>query len=233
MITLKQKELEWIIDKLSRSKRVVVLGCGTCATVCLAGGEREVEELCCSLQLALQERDADIQFEGVTCKRVCDWEFVEPMLDSLREADAILSLACGVGMNLLADRLDDKVIIPGVDTLFMGGAVAPDTWQELCAGCGQCVLDLTFGICPVARCAKSLLNGPCGGSNDGKCEVREDVDCAWVKIVARAESLGRLADLERIIAPKDWSTARHGGQRTLKRSDLAARKILTEDLDEI
>lgn len=233
MIVLKQKPIDWILDRLAPFRKVVVLGCDTCAAVCFAGGEREVEELCCSLQLALRDRDADVEFEGFTCKRVCDWEFVEPQVEALQNTDAILSLACGAGSNLLAEKLETVPVMPGVDTSFLGGNVAPDAWREMCAACGNCVLDLTFGICPVAGCAKTLLNGPCGGSNDGKCEVDPDVECAWAKIVKRAKALGHLEDLERVVPPKDWSTARHGGQRALKRSDLGIRQLATEDFDEV
>jgi hypothetical protein len=233
MIVLKQKELDWILDRLSGFRSVIVLGCGTCATVCFAGGEREVEELCCSLQLALRDRGAELELEGVTCKRACDWEFVEPLAECLCGADAILSLACGAGSNLLAEKLQGVFVIPGVDTCFLGANSAPDAWKEMCAACGDCILDLTFGICPIAGCAKTLLNGPCGGSNEGKCEVNPDTDCAWAKIVDRAKALGRLEDLERIIPPKDWSTARHGGQRSLKRSDLAMHYLAAEGFDEV
>lgn len=233
MIVMRQKDVTWILDRLKGARNAVVLGCGTCSTVCFAGGEREVEELCCALQLAVEDRDEQVQLEGLTCKRVCDWEFVEPVADTLQKADVILSLACGAGSNLLADRLQEVRVIPGVDTLFMGTHTGPGTWQETCAGCGTCVLDQTFGICPVARCAKTLLNGPCGGSQDGKCEVREDVDCVWAQIVDRARAQGRLSDLAEVIPPKDWSTARHGGQRFLDRTDLGLARIATEDLDEI
>jgi len=233
MIVLKQKQLDWILGKLDAARKVVVLGCGSCATVCFAGGEREVEELCCSLQLAARDRAGDTEFEGLVCKRVCDWEFVAPVAETLRSADAVVSLACGAGANLVAEKLEGVRLIPGVDTSFLGSNVGPDAWSEMCAACGNCVIDQTFGICPIARCAKSLLNGPCGGSDKGKCEVGEDVDCAWAKIVERAKALGRLSDLERVIPPKDWSTARDGGQRSLKRSDLRLGRLCAEDLDEV
>ena len=232
MIVLKQKEIDWILDRLAGRRRVVVLGCGTCATVCFAGGEREVEEVCCSLQLALRDRDAEVQFDGLTCERVCDWEFVKPIEESLRSADAVLSLACGAGSNLLAERVQGTLVIPGVDTCFIGANVGPDAWSEMCAACGDCIIDQTFGICPVARCAKTMLNGPCGGTKDGKCEVNSEVDCAWAKIVERAAALGRLDELERVIPPKNWSAARDGGQRSLKRSDLGIRRLCTEEIDE-
>ncbi len=233
MIVLKPKPMEWIVEKVAPLRKVVVLGCGTCATVCFAGGEREVEEMCCLLQLALRDKKPEAEFEGLTCERVCDWEFVEPIQETLARADAILSLACGAGSNLLAERLEHVRIIPGVDTAFLGANMGPDGWSEMCAACGDCIIDQTFGICPVARCAKTLLNGPCGGSKDGKCEINDQVECAWAKIVERATALGRLDELERLIPPKNWSTARDGGQRSLKRADLGIRRLCTEDLDEI
>ena len=233
MIAVKQKEVEWILDRLEGARRVVVMGCGACATVCFGGGEREVEELCCALQIALAGRDASVEFEGLTCKRACDWEFIEPIADTLRAADVVVSLACGAGTNLLADELAETRVLPGVDTVLLGTNTGPESWDERCAACGDCILDQTFGLCPIARCAKTLLNGPCGGSHDGKCEVGDDVECVWAKIVDRARALGRLDELERVIPPKDWSAARHGGQRSLKRPDLGLHRLVTEDLDEI
>lgn len=233
MITVKPKEIDWILDRLEGSQRVVVMGCGACAAVCFGGGEREVEELCCALQLALADRDATIEFEGLTCKRACDWEFVEPVVETLRSADVVVSLACGAGTNLLADELAEPRILPGVDTTFLGTNTGPESWDERCAGCGDCILDQTFGLCPVARCAKTMLNGPCGGSNEGKCEVSDEIECVWAKIVERATLLGRLEELEEVVPPKDWSSARHGGQRSLKRTDLGLHRLTTEDLDEL
>lgn len=232
MIVMKQKEIQWILDRLAPYRKVVILGCGSCAAVCLAGGEREVEELCCALQLALRDRDANVEFQGLTCKRVCDWEFVEPVAEALRAADAVVTLACGAGANLLADELPDALIVPGVDTSFLASNTGPDSWDEVCAGCGNCMIDETFGFCPVARCAKTLMNGPCGGSSGGKCEIDDEVECVWAKIVDRAKALGRLEELEKVKPPKDWSTHRHGGQRTLKRADLGIRRLSTEDFDE-
>ena len=233
MIVVKQKSLDWVLERLEGCRRVVVLGCGTCSTLCFAGGEREVEEICCSMQLALRGKEAEIEFEGRTCKRLCDWEFVEPMAESLKEADAVVSLGCGAGSNLLADKLEGVHVLPGVDTLFLATNETPDSWKETCASCGTCVIDRTFGICPVARCAKTLLNGPCGGSQEGKCEVNPDTECAWARIIARGTALGRLDELEEVVPPKDWSTGRHGGQRKLDRSDLGIQRMRMEELDEI
>ena len=223
MIVMKQKDMTWLLERAAKYRKVIVLGCGSCATVCLAGGEREVEELCCALQLALVEREGETELAGMSAKRVCDWEFLEPIQEELRSADAIFSLACGAGMNLLSEKLESVDIIPAVDTLFMGTNVAPDGWREWCAGCGECVIDRTFGICPVARCAKTILNGPCGGSNDGQCELstaEAPVECAWALIIERMEKLGTLDRLQEIQAPKDWSTSGYGGPRRRVREDL-------------
>jgi len=233
MIVVKPKEIDWILDRLEGAQRVVVVGCGACAAVCFGGGEREVEELCCALQLALAERGGSMEFEGVTSKRGCDWEFIEPIADTLRAADAVVSLACGAGTNLLADELPETRVLPGVDTTFLGTNTGPQSWNERCAGCGDCILDQTFGLCPIARCAKTILNGPCGGSNNGKCEVSSEVECVWAKIVDRARALGRLEELERVVPPKNWSSGRHGGQRSLNRADLGLDRVVTEDLDEV
>jgi hypothetical protein len=138
----------------------------------------------------------------------------------IEQFDAVLSLACGAGVQLLAERFPDKVIIPGCDTTFLGVTEKLGVWSERCAGCGNCILDKTGGLCPIARCAKQLLNGPCGGSTDGKCEISKDVDCVWQLIIDRLTRLDRLEALEEIFPVKDWAPAGHGGPRKMVREDL-------------
>ena len=220
MIVVRRKPLEDILSFLSPYRKVLLLGCGTCSAVCFAGGEKETEEVACLLPLMARQKEIEIEVRAATCQRVCDWEFVEPVLAGDETPDAIVSLSCGAGVNLLADRLDSIRVFPGADTLCIGATVEHAVWKEMCGGCGDCILDRTFGICPVARCSKSILNGPCGGSNDGKCEINPDTDCAWVKIIERARSLGRLDDLAQYNPPKDWATSHHGGPRTVIREDL-------------
>ena len=157
---------------------------------------------------------------AATCERVCDWEFVEPVLNGDETPDAIVSFSCGSGVNLIAEHLETIPVFPGTDTLFIGATMEHGVWNEMCLGCGDCTLDKTFGICPVARCSKSILNGPCGGSHDGKCEVDDEIECVWVKIVERARTMGRLDELGQYIPPKDWSTSHSGGARRLLREDL-------------
>ena len=132
----------------------------------------------------------------------------------------MISMACGVGVQHLAEYFEDKVILPVLNTKFFGATKEPGVWVERCAGCGNCILDITGGVCPIARCSKSLFNGPCGGSTKGKCEISKDLDCAWQIIIDRLKELDRLDDYEEIAPIKDWSTERAGGPRKVVREDV-------------
>jgi ferredoxin len=222
MIVAERKPLGEIIGFIEDYRRVLVIGCGGCATVCLAGGETETKIVGSALRIAARKagREQEVLEDCVT--RQCEPEFVEPVPGRMAEEniDAVLSLACGVGVNFLAERLGDVPVFPGLNTKFLGATAEPGVWVEMCAGCGNCVLHLTGGICPVARCSKSILNGPCGGSNDGKCEISPDVDCGWELIIRRMERLGTLDRLTEITPPRDWSSSPHGGPRRVVREDL-------------
>ena len=220
MIVAEQKPIEEIIELTRDHKKLLVVGCGACVTVCFAGGERETRALASGLRLAakVEKRKVDV---GVAMNvRQCEWEFIEPLAPLVEAADAVLSTACGVGVQYLAERWPDKRIVPGLNTSFMGGPIEQGVWLENCGGCGSCVLALTGGICPIARCAKSMLNGPCGGSQNGKCEVSTDIDCGWHLIYERLKLQGRLGQLTPLAPPKDWTPARDGGQRKIVREDL-------------
>jgi hypothetical protein len=134
--------------------------------------------------------------------------------------DAIVSLACSIGPQYIAEEFDNIVVFPGLNTTFMGGTVEHGIWEEYCAACGTCVIQNFGGLCPVTRCAKGLLNGPCGGSVDGKCEVSEDLDCIWELIFERMKNLGQVDRLAEMIGAKDWSTSLSGGPRKIIREDL-------------
>lgn len=229
MIVVRRKPLEDILAFLSPYHNVLLLGCGTCSAVCFAGGEKETEEVACLLPLLAREKGLEIEVTAATCERVCDWEFIEPVLSVDGMPEAIVSFSCGSGVNLLADHLDTVRVFPGTDTLFIGATVEHGVWEEKCLGCGDCVLDRTFGICPIARCSKGILNGPCGGSNEGKCEIGDDVDCAWIKIIEHAQALDQMDELEEYIPPKDWATSHSGGPRKLVREDL---RIVEREEDE-
>lgn len=216
MIIAEQKPIDEIKSYLKGCRKVLVLGCGTCVTVCLAGGEREAAELSSILRL-----DGKTQATDMTIERQCDAEFFDPVRAAAEKCDAILSLACGVGVQLCARLFPEKPVYPGLNTKFMGTNEAAGQWAENCLACGDCKLGLFGGICPVTRCSKSLLNGPCGGSEDGKCEVDPDnIECGWQLIHDRLKALGKLSDLDTIEAPRDWSKTHSGGPRRLNRPDV-------------
>lgn len=207
MIVAEQKPLEEIRRRITPYERVLVLGCGTCMTVCNAGGEREVSFLHSALRLAqAKSGDEHHTFSEYTLKRQCDLEFLDLLADKVGEVDAILSLGCGIGVQAIAERFPDMPVLPGVNTTFMGMAKEWGVWDERCASCGDCRLDETGGICPITRCTKSILNGPCAGTKNGKCEANRDMDCAWILIYKRLERLQQLEKMRRYYPPRNFRT---------------------------
>lgn len=220
MIVAERKPVDEIVEMVKDAKRVLVLGCKGCVTVCSAGGEREVEILASLLRLGAKKAGREQETVEATLTRQCDREYVDSIDRWAGQYDAIVSMACGVGVNFIANLRPTDQVYPGVNTTFFGGSAEQGVWTEQCAGCGNCVLHLTGGLCPVARCAKSLMNGPCGGSQDGKCEIHPEVPCIWQSIHDRLNRLGRGEDFNRVAPIRDWSTAGHGGPRKQVRDDL-------------
>jgi len=220
MIVAEQKPLTEIMDLLGEAKKVLVVGCGTCVTVCFAGGEKEVSVLASSLRMKSKLDEHTMEVDEVTVQRQCEWEYIDPLAERLDEYDAILSLACGIGVQAMNERFPESITLPGLNTTFLGLPEEQGVWEERCQACGDCMLGLTAGICPISRCSKQLLNGPCGGSQDGVCEVDADTPCAWQLIWERVTKLGRADQLLEIQPPKDWSTSRDGGPRKIVREDL-------------
>jgi ferredoxin len=220
MIKAKQKPIAEIKTLIAPYKKILILGCGTCVTIRFAGGEKEVGMLASSLRIASAMEGQDKTFAEATVQRQCEWEFIDAVADQINKADAVISLACGIGVQALAERYPDKVILPGVNTTFLGMAIEHGVLVERCRACGDCVLGLTAGVCPIARCAKNLLNGPCGGSHDGKCEVNPETDCAWQLIYDRLGRLGQLQQMDVLMPSKDWSKDYDGGPRKIVREDL-------------
>ncbi|MGA1790129.1 MAG: methylenetetrahydrofolate reductase C-terminal domain-containing protein [bacterium] len=220
MIVAEWKPIQEICEQLRGHKNVLVAGCATCVAECAAGGEREVEMLAPLLKMAMQIKGNPIQVYTKTLERQCEWEFVEELDPLIPKVDAIVSIACGIGIQALAARFSQVAVYPGVNTTSLSIREAPGLWEVRCEACGDCMLGETYGICPVSRCAKSLMNGPCGGTRkDGKCEVNEEMDCVWKLIMEKAGELGRLDDLRKIRRAKDWSNSRHGGQKRILRED--------------
>jgi hypothetical protein len=221
VIVAERKPFEEIYNNVRKHKSILVLGCGSCVTVCMAGGEEEVGILSSQVELGAREKGDDISVIGHTIKRQCDVEFFDDeTAKKIEQVDAVVSMACGVGVQFCVERFPDAIVYPALNTSFYGATMEQGVWAERCAGCGECVIEEFGGICPITRCSKSLLNGPCGGSDSGKCEVDpENLDCAWQLIIDRMDKLGRLEELEQVRPPKNWSKNRDGGPRTITRED--------------
>jgi ferredoxin len=220
MIVADRKKIPEIVDMIKDHRRVLLVGCGTCVTVCLAGGERETGILGSALRMALRLRGHnDVTVDECTIERQCEDAFIDILAPRVPEYDAICSLGCGAGVQALAERFPRMPVYPGLNTQFMGILESQGVWTEKCSGCGNCRLGEFAGICPITRCAKRLFNGPCGGSRDGKCEVQPDLNCGWQLIYDRAVRLGILGRFERIVPPHDWSTGLDGGPRKVVRED--------------
>jgi ferredoxin len=205
LIVAEQKPIGEIRQLIAPYSKVLLLGCGTCMTVCGAGGEREVSFLRDALRVA-EARSGDMRhdFLEYTVKRQCDFEFLDVVAEKIPEVDAILSLGCGVGVQAVAERFPYIPVLPGVNTSFIGLAKEWGVWDERCAACGDCRLAETAGICPITRCTKGILNGPCAGTKNGKCEANKDMDCAWVLIYKRLEALHQLDKMYRYYPPRNF-----------------------------
>jgi ferredoxin len=218
MIVAQRKKIPELVEILKGKNNVLVLGCGTCVTVCLAGGEREVSIISSALRISSRLHGLGLQIEELTIERQCDNVFIEKAAEAIQRNEAVLSLGCGAGVQAIAERYN-KPVYAGLDTEFIGILEERATWTEKCIACGRCVLHEYGGICPVTRCAKHMLNGPCGGSREDRCEVRPDRPCAWQLIYKRLKEIGELDRLKTIKSPKNWSLAIHGGSRVIIRED--------------
>jgi len=221
MITAERKPMEEIMEYVEPYDRILLVGCNECVTVCAAGGRKEVGILSSALQMAFMKKGKTLEVRELTLERQCDPEYVEELVNEIDKVDAVVSMACGCGVQEVARRYKGKRVFPALNTKFMGASEKPGVWAERCQGCGNCVLGDTGGICPIARCSKRLLNGPCGGSTGGKCEISNDVDCVWQLIWDKMCELGIQDRYEEVAPAKDWRTGRGGGPRKIIREDLA------------
>ncbi len=220
MIVADKKPIEEIIAEVKNFTKILLLGCNECVTVCEAGGKKEVGVLASALRMYFLNQGKTVTIDEVTLERQCDHEYLEEIRDRIDMYEAVVSLACGVGVQFMAEKYQATPVLPGVNTCFLGATEKRGLWTERCQACGQCILASTGGICPISRCAKRIMNGPCGGSTKGKCEISKDLDCAWQLIIDRLKALGRLEDYEKIYSIKDWSTDRAGGPRKVEREDV-------------
>jgi len=213
MITItEQKPMEEILGYLEKSKNVYIIGCGSCATMLHTGGKSEVLEMKEKLE-AVGKKVTGWMVIPTACDQLTREALIDTASD-IEAADAILAMSCAFGVQTI-NFYTDKPAYPALNTLFVGKEERPGYFIEVCMQCGDCVLAQTAGICPLVRCAKSLMNGPCGGSVEGKCEIDPDTLCAWQMIYDRLAAVGQLDRLEEIEPIKDWSTSRAGGPRKL------------------
>lgn len=209
MIVAERKPFEEIKERVKDCKKLLILGCGTCVSVCHAGGEKEVGLLATELRMAKKLDGKEVEIGEATIERQCDQEYIEPVVEKAKDYDAVLSMACGAGVQFVAEMLESMLVIPALNTRFIGVAAEEGIFAEKCRACGNCLLADYGGICPITMCAKSLVNGPCGGYKDGKCETSSERDCAWIMIYERLVKQNRLDKMREISAFKDYSTQSH------------------------
>lgn len=209
MIISKKKPIEKIIEALEGETKVIILGCGECATVTQTGGEKEVAEMKALLEEAgKQVLAADVVHSG--CAELDVKRVLRQHKEAVQETEAFVVLSCGAGTQAVR-AATDRHVVPGIDPLFLGNIQRSMDFVEKCSHCGECVIDEYGAICPVTRCAKGLLNGPCGGTSHGKCEVDPEMDCAWTLIHNQLKKEGREDKRTRIHEPKDWNVIRRPG----------------------
>jgi len=204
MVKAKRKSIDEIQFSLSGCTKVLALGCGGCVSVCLAGGLKETDALRDELNDRFKAERTACTVESYTVERQCNPEFLAEIDSMIQGYDAILSLACGAGVQFTAERFPHKKVFPAVNTVFIGIDRAVGLYEERCRACGECVLAYTGAICPVTRCAKSIFNGPCGGTHKGKCEVSKDIPCAWNDIYERLKSQNRLESILSMRPSMSW-----------------------------
>ncbi len=204
MIVGKRKPFDEIKGMLEGAKKILTVGCGTCVAVCLAGGEKEVAVLNAELEMARKLDKNPAEIDAITLERQCDREYLAELDNKVGQYDVLLSMACGVGVQFLAERFPETPVFPALDT--SGLAVNQDVgwYEERCRSCERCVLGITGGICPVTMCAKGLYNGPCGGTNNGKCEISQEQPCAWYQIHERLSKQDRLDNIKKLHPPAEW-----------------------------
>ncbi len=205
MIITEKKDFDELLNSIDK-KPVFIVGCSECATLCNTGGEKEVKEMKEKLKKNNIEVTGWIILDPA-CHLNNDKRLLKKHRESISKSEKILVLACGNGVQTVSEIIDDADVIAGTDTLFLGEIKRIDEFEKRCEMCGECIQDLFGGFCPVSRCPKAILNGPCGGSSNGKCEINKDVDCVWILIIEKLKKKGRLDLLKKIQEPKNWNKA--------------------------
>ncbi len=203
MIITKQKDFKDILKSIN-NKPVFIIGCSECATLCHTGGEKEVLEM----EDKLETKNIIVSGWVIldpACHLNNDKRLLRQHKNSIEKAEKILVLACGNGIQTVSEIIEDKDIIAGNNTLFLGEIKRVNEFEKRCMMCGECIQDEFGGFCPVTRCPKGILNGPCGGAVNGKCEINKDMDCVWILIIDYLKKKNKLHLLKKIQDPKNWS----------------------------
>ena len=216
MIVTKKRELNKLKENIKNHKSVFLLGCAECATLCGTGGEPELK----AMKEALKSEGKEVTgiFAAKSGCQVLGTKLeLKPFKEAINKADCIIVMSCGAGTQTAAELYESKPVYPANDSMFLGNMTRFQVFDERCSLCGECILDKTGGICPITRCAKGLLNGPCGGSQGGKCEISPNMPCAWQLIIERLSKTGSLNKLDEIISPKNWDQTPTGRSPDKKR----------------
>jgi ferredoxin len=220
LIISKSKPFEEVLASLEGDTNIYIVGCGECATVTQTGGETEVADMKARLEEAGKKIVAtDVAHSA--CHELDMKRIFRQNKEAATSADAFLVMSCGAGTQSVREGTT-KHVTPGTDSMFVGNIKRAGNYEEKCSLCGECVLDEYGAICPVTRCAKGILNGPCGGTNSGKCEVDSDKDCAWVLIYNQLKSEDRLDKFAKIHGPKRFNAVQRPGRVDPKADEKGA-----------
>ncbi len=217
MIIAERKPFEEITEMVKGYKNILNIGCGGCTSICLAGGQKEVNKL----NAELKKENSEVNIDSFVIERQCNYDFFVDLDEKVPQYDAVLSMACGAGVQFVSERYTAIPVFPALNTVFCGVDRNVGWFEENCRTCGECVLGDTGGICPVTRCAKGIFNGPCGGTRlDGSCEVDKDTPCAWYEIHKRLTEQGRVDKIIEVKPPRLWQNQI---RRSLIQEDYKAR----------
>jgi hypothetical protein len=206
MIITEQKPFKSIIKNINGDS-IFLIGCNQCAALCHTGGEPEIRDLLNKF------KNTDIKVTGwlildPACHLLNNKRLLKPHKTKIEKADNLLVFSCGNGVQVISTLYPNKHVISGTNTLFLGAEINHGSFDIHCTFCGSCIIYEFGGLCPIARCPKNMLNGPCGGSKDGKCEVFKEIDCIWEIIIRKKLQMNKITQLKKIVPPKDWTSYR-------------------------
>ncbi len=205
-----------LLDMIAPFRRILALGCGTCVTICHAGGDRQIEEILEMLRISRGKSAQGIETTRIILRRQCDTAFADDLPMDPANLDAILSFGCAAGLPNLISRFPKLPVIPAINTQCIGSGEGAGRWVERCIGCGDCFVHLTAGICVLTRCPKGMLNEPCGAETEsGSCDAIPAQTCVWLDIARRWKQMGTIQQTGRLIPMRNWSVSHSGGYRTI------------------